>query len=105
MSVDTLEGRLAVVTGGARGIGDAVVRALSARGARVAVLDMTEPPEPRDGARYVVADVSDPKSVEHAFASVDAEEGRVDILVNNAGIQRVGLTGQLPYDDWSAVIG
>jgi NAD(P)-dependent dehydrogenase (short-subunit alcohol dehydrogenase family) len=98
-------GRVAVVTGGARGIGDAIVRVLGADGARVVVLDKLEPREPRDGVRYALADVSDPASVAAAFASIDADEGRIDVLVNNAGIQRVGLTGQLPYEDWAAVIG
>ena len=106
MNVDgSFEGRVAAVTGGARGIGDAIVRAFSAAGARVVVLDKLEPAEQREGVRHAVTDVSDPESVAAAFASIDAEEGRVDVLVNNAGIQRVGLTGQLPYEDWAAVIG
>jgi NAD(P)-dependent dehydrogenase (short-subunit alcohol dehydrogenase family) len=101
----SFDGRVVAVTGGARGIGDAIVRAFRAAGARVVVLDKLEPGEPRDGVRYTVADVSDPQSVAAAFASIDREEGRVDVLVNNAGIQRVGLIGQLPYEDWAAVIG
>ena len=101
----SFDGRVAAVTGGARGIGDAIVRALRAAGAQVVVLDKLEPGEPRDGVRFTVADVSDPQSVASAFESIDGEEGRVDVLVNNAGIQRVGLTGQLPYEDWAAVIG
>jgi NAD(P)-dependent dehydrogenase (short-subunit alcohol dehydrogenase family) len=98
-------GRIAVVTGGARGIGDAIGRELVARGARVVVLDKADPATPRDGFRYVAADVSQPDSVAAAFGSIDAEEGQVDVLVNNAGIQRVGLAGQLPFEDWQAVIG
>jgi NAD(P)-dependent dehydrogenase (short-subunit alcohol dehydrogenase family) len=106
MSVDgSFDGRVAAVTGGARGIGDAIVRAFRAAGAQVVVLDKLEPGEPRDGVRYTAADVSDPESVAAAFKSIDAEEGRVDVLVNNAGIQRVGLIGQLAHDDWAAVIG
>ena len=106
MNVDgSFEGRVAVVTGGARGIGDAIVRALIAGGAQVVVLDKLEPNEPRDGVRYTTADVSDPASVAAAFDSIDAEEGRVDVLVNNAGIQRPGLIGQIAYEEWAAVIG
>ena len=106
MSVNgSFDGRVVAVTGGARGIGDAIVRAFRTAGARVVVLDKLEPREPRDGVRYTAADVSDPQSVAAAFASIDIEEGRVDVVVNNAGIQRVGLTGQLPYEDWAAVIG
>jgi NAD(P)-dependent dehydrogenase (short-subunit alcohol dehydrogenase family) len=98
-------GRVAVVTGGSRGIGDAIVRSLQAAGAQVVALDLDAPVEPRDGVRYAAADVSDPASVEAAFESVDNHEGRVDVLVNNAGLQRAGLVGRLPFEDWSAVIG
>jgi NAD(P)-dependent dehydrogenase (short-subunit alcohol dehydrogenase family) len=97
--------RVAVVTGAARGIGDAIARRLVSEGARVVSLDRAAPAAARDGIRDVEADVSDPASVAAAFSSVDAEEGRVDVLVNNAGIQRVGLAGQLSYEDWQAVIG
>ena len=105
MSDASFADRVAVVTGGARGIGDAIVRAFRESGAGVVVLDKLEPREPRDGVRYTSADVTDPASVAAAFASIDAEEGRVDVLVNNAGIQRVGLVGQLAYEDWAAVLG
>ena len=98
-------GRVAVVTGGAQGIGDAIVRSFCAAGATVVALDKQAPASPHEGARYTVADVSDPASVAGAFESIDAEEGRVDALVNNAGIQRAGLVGQIAFEDWSAVIG
>ncbi len=97
--------RVSVVTGGARGIGEAIVRALVADGGRAVVLDKSEPEEPLAGVRYVLADVSDPESVSAAFASIDECEGRVDVLVNNAGFQRAGLVGRLSYEDWSAVLG
>jgi|SRR6478672_5922367 len=98
-------GRVAVVTGAARGIGDGIARAFVERGAQVVALDLAAPAQPREGVRYVEADVSDPDSVEAAFASIDHEEGGLDVLVNNAGIQRVGLVGRLPFEDWQAVIG
>jgi NAD(P)-dependent dehydrogenase (short-subunit alcohol dehydrogenase family) len=99
------EGRVVVVTGGARGIGAAIVRAFAASGAKVVVLDKLAPRDAVEGVRHVATDVSSPESVAGAFASIDGAEGRVDVLVNNAGIQRVGLTGELPYEDWAAVIG
>jgi NAD(P)-dependent dehydrogenase (short-subunit alcohol dehydrogenase family) len=101
----SFEGRVAVVTGGARGIGDAIVRAFREAGAGVVVLDKLEPEEPREGVRYATADVSDPGSVAAAFETLDAEEGRIDVLVNNAGIQRPGLIGQTSFENWSDVIG
>ena len=101
----SFDGRVAVVTGAARGIGDAIGRAFVRGGGRVVALDRAEPAEPRDGFRYLAADVSDPESVAGAFASIDGEEGQVDVLVNNAGIQRVGLAGKLSFEDWQAVIG
>lgn len=105
MEPSTLNGRTAVVTGGARGIGDAIARTLVHAGAAVFAFDKIQPPEPRPGVRYLEADVSDPGSVGAAFAVIDRESGRVDVLVNNAGIQRIGLTGRLSFEDWAAVIG
>jgi NAD(P)-dependent dehydrogenase (short-subunit alcohol dehydrogenase family) len=105
MSDAAFSGKLAVVTGGARGIGDAIVRAFREWDAQVVVLDKLEPSVPRDAVRYTSADVTEPASVAAAFKSIDAAEGRVDVLVNNAGIQRVGLVGQLAYEDWAAVLG
>ena len=101
---DSLSGRVAVVTGAARGIGDAIAERLLADGARVFSLDKAAPTEPRDGIVYLEADVTDPASVAAAFTATDAASGRLDILVNNAGIQRIGLVGKVSFADWSAVI-
>jgi NAD(P)-dependent dehydrogenase (short-subunit alcohol dehydrogenase family) len=97
--------RVVVVTGGARGIGDAICRAFLEQGASVVVLDLLAPAEPRHGARYLQADISDPVSVHAAFEDIVHHEQRVDVLVNNAGIQRVGLIGELSFDNWAVVIG
>ena len=91
---DSLSGRVAVVTGAARGIGDAIAERLLADGARVFSLDKLPPSEPRDGVVYLEADVTDPASVAAAFKAIDGAAGRLDILVNNAGIQRVGLVAR-----------
>lgn len=95
--------RTVVVTGGARGIGEAIVRTFLGEGARAVVLDPGAPEEPLPGARYLATDVSDRQSVSTAFADIEAHEGRVDVLVNNAGIQRVGITDQLDPALWEAV--
>lgn len=99
-----LKGQVIVVTGGARGIGEAIVRRAVAEGARAVVADPSDPATPLERTRYVHCDVSDRTSVEALFASIEAEEGGVDILVNNAGIQRVGLTETFDPDVWEQVI-
>jgi NAD(P)-dependent dehydrogenase (short-subunit alcohol dehydrogenase family) len=101
---NSLAGRVAAVTGAARGIGDAIAATLVAAGAKVFALDKMAPAEPRTGVTYVETDVSDPASVAAAFGTIDTAGGRIDILVNNAGIQRVGLVGKIAFADWSAVI-
>lgn len=92
--------RLVVVTGAARGIGDAIVETFCEVGDEVVSLDLIECERPREGCRYVRCDITDPESVRAAFEPLE----RVDVLVNNAGIQRVGLVGELPYEDWQAVL-
>jgi NAD(P)-dependent dehydrogenase (short-subunit alcohol dehydrogenase family) len=94
-----LDGRLAVVTGGGRGIGLAVARALADEGARVALLgrDLAElraRAAELGGALAVACDVADDGSVEAAFARLRAEAGDAYVLVNNAG-QSVGV----PFGD------
>ncbi|HLW91033.1 MAG TPA: SDR family oxidoreductase [Roseiarcus sp.] len=101
---NSLHGRVAAVTGGARGIGEAIAERLRADGARVFALDKIAPSEPREGVSYLEADVTDPASVAKAFKAIDAAAGQIDILVNNAGIQRVGLVGKISFADWSAVV-
>ena len=86
--VGRFDGQVILVTGGARGIGEAIVRRAVAEGARGVVADLADPETPIDGVRSVRTDVADRASVEALFRSIDAAEGGVDILVNNAGIQR-----------------
>jgi 3alpha(or 20beta)-hydroxysteroid dehydrogenase len=81
-----LSGRNAIVTGGARGIGAGIVRALSAAGASVVIADLLEPEgsalAQEIGGRFISHDVTD----EAAWEALVADVGTVDILVNNAGI-------------------
>jgi len=97
------DGLVAVVTGGASGIGLATSLALAERGARVAVLDLKpEGLDPRlDG---FVANVGDRASVDAAIAAVVARLGGIDIVVNNAGVSAIGSVEELSDDDWSRVL-
>ncbi|WP_433292715.1 SDR family NAD(P)-dependent oxidoreductase [Actinoplanes sp. CA-030573] len=79
----TIEGKTAVVTGGSRGIGRAVVRRLTAAGATVVYTYAHDPGEPIEGARAVRADQRDPANLGAVF---DAVGDGLDILVNNAAV-------------------
>jgi NAD(P)-dependent dehydrogenase (short-subunit alcohol dehydrogenase family) len=101
---NSLAGRSAVVTGAARGIGEAIAERLLADGAKVFSLDKVAAAEPRTDVVYLEADVTDPSSVANAFEAIDTKADGIDILVNNAGIQRVGLVGKISFADFSAVV-
>jgi 3-oxoacyl-[acyl-carrier protein] reductase len=104
-SFASLEGKLALVTGGSRGIGRAIALELGRAGAEVVVgyrtgRDDAEAVAEEIGGRAVEADVSDAES---AAALVEAA-GDVDVLVNNAGLTRDGLLVRMSDEDWRTVI-
>ena len=101
----TFEGRVAIVTGGARGIGGAIAAEMVARGATVSSFDLIEPDEPREGVLDLAVDVSDAGSVQAATAEAVARLGRIDVLFNNAGIQRAAPTHLMDPEVWDLVIG
>lgn len=108
------EGRAAIVTGGSRGIGRAIVTELAARGAAVAftfsrnqgMADalVAEIQNAGGRARAFQGDVADAKSAEEMVRAVKSEFGSIDYLVNNAGITRDKLIMMMSEDDWDAVI-
>jgi NAD(P)-dependent dehydrogenase (short-subunit alcohol dehydrogenase family) len=96
-------GLSAIVTGGASGIGLATAQFLSARGARVACLDLRIDglPEPLHG---IVADVTDDAAVRAGVAAAVRTLGGLDIVVNNAGIGAAGTVEDNPDDEWHRVL-
>ena len=104
-------GRVAVVTGGARGIGAATASRLADEGAAVAVLDLDEGQAAATasglqgpGSIGVGCDVTDPDSVDAAVQRVADEVGAPHVLVNNAGITRDNLLFKMSADDWDSVM-
>ena len=94
-----LDGEVAVVTGGASGIGQVVATAFAAVGAQVAIFDLAGT---GDDAHRV--DVTDETQVRRGFDAVMARHGRVDVLFNNAGIAIRRPTTELGLDDWNRVV-
>jgi NAD(P)-dependent dehydrogenase (short-subunit alcohol dehydrogenase family) len=93
----------ALVTGGASGIGAATAALLTARGARVAVLDR-DPRGTPAGCLPVAADVTDDAAVRAAVEEAARELGGLHVLVGNAGIGAVGTVEDNPDDEWSRVL-
>mgnify|MGYP001305500340 FL=1 len=101
--MDDLAGLVAVVTGGAAGIGQATAITLHARGATVACLDL-KPETVDDPLLGIACDVIDDESVRAAIAEVIDRFGRLDIVVNNAGIGAVGTVADNPDEEWLRVL-
>jgi 3-oxoacyl-[acyl-carrier protein] reductase len=110
MTEKYLEGQVAIVTGGMRGIGLGIAKRLHERGAKIAIWDRETFAWDKAVRGFspdlvVKADVSDVRSVEKAFSETMVRLGRVDILVNNAGINGPVLPAwEYPAEDWERVI-
>lgn len=87
---DRLQGRVAVVTGGASGLGAAVAHALQACGAQVVALDRAAPADAPQGVDWMAVDVADDDAMERAFERIRERHGPVYVLVNCAGVAQPG---------------
>lgn len=109
MSGINLDGRVALVTGGARGLGAGIAQALTAAGARVMIADILEDAGKQtaaglEGSSFVRLDVTDDAAWEAATAATVSELGGLDIVVNNAGIEITHLIADANPDDILAML-
>jgi 2-keto-3-deoxy-L-fuconate dehydrogenase len=102
--MNEFDGLVAVVTGGASGIGAATAAQLRDRGARVAVLDRAHTKVNQTAFLEVPCDVADAKSAQAAIDVVADSLGSIDILVNNAGIGAIGDVTQNDDEEWHRVL-
>jgi len=101
--VSDFEGLVAIVTGGAAGIGLATAKMLQSRGAQVAALDL-DPDGVPSGILGIKTDVTDDAQVKSAVDAVVERFGRLDVVVNNAGISAVGDVAGNSDDEWLRVL-
>jgi D-threitol dehydrogenase (NAD+) len=99
----SLDGKVAVITGGASGIGAAIASAYAAKGAKVVILDLTVPSEPSDVAAFA-CDVTDQASVVAAVDQVMQLHGRIDVLVNSAGVVQLAPAEELSLSAWNTTL-
>jgi NAD(P)-dependent dehydrogenase (short-subunit alcohol dehydrogenase family) len=107
--IGRLEGRVALVTGGASGIGAACVKRFADEGAIVIGIDLTEVPQgewrDRGAERFLAVDVRNEGAIRAAVASIVEEHARLDVVVNAAGVEGVGTVIDIDQAEWERVIG
>lgn len=109
----SLEGRVALVTGSAQGLGNTIARGMLEAGARIVLSDVSAAALEKAQAAFreegydvpaYVFDISDEPQVTEAVEAIEKEVGPIDILVNNAGIHKRNLLIDMPVENWRKVI-
>ena len=99
-----LEGKVAVVTGGARGLGGEMCKLFASEGAKVIAVDMGEPNYTAENVEAYKLNVTDPAACQEFYDYAIGKYGKIDILVNNAGITKDALIQKMTDEMWDAVI-
>ena len=99
-----LEGKVAVVTGGAKGLGASMAQLFAKEGAKVIAVDMGEMSYTCENVEGYTLNVTNVEECQKFYDYAIAKYGKVDILINNAGITRDGMTRKMTDDMWNLVI-
>jgi 3-oxoacyl-[acyl-carrier protein] reductase len=99
-----LENKICVVTGGAKGLGQAISLRFANEGATVIAADMSELTYSHENVHYFPLNVTDTKMVQEFFDKVVNQFGKIDVLVNNAGITKDAMTRKMTDEQWNLVI-
>lgn len=99
-----LEGKVAIITGGARGLGQAMAELFASEGAKVVACDMEDLAYKNDNVEGYKLNVTDVEGCKKCADYVKEKYGKIDVLVNNAGITRDVLTAKMTDDQWNLVM-
>ena len=99
-----LEGKVAIVTGAAKGLGGEMAQLFAKEGAKVIAADMSPLSYEAESVEYYPLNVTDPAACEALFNHARETYGRIDILVNNAGITKDALTRKMTEEQWDVVL-
>ena len=99
-----LEGKVAIITGAAKGLGGEMAQLFAKEGAKVIAADMSPLSYEAEGAEYYPLNVTDSAACEALFNHARETYGRIDILVNNAGITKDALTRKMTEEQWDVVL-
>ena len=99
-----LKDKVAVITGGARGIGLCCAELFAKEGAAVVVCDASAPDTPAGNIEYNEVNVTDRVACQKLFDDIIAKYGKIDILINNAGITRDAMTRKMTDEQWDLVV-
>lgn len=99
-----LQGKVALITGGAKGLGQAMAELFAKEGAVVYAADMADLEYSAPNVHGVKLNVTDVNQINEVVASIKEKHGKIDILVNNAGITKDAMTRKMTDDQWDLVI-